>query len=164
MSHYGCSHEEYTVKFRPGYMSTDFAAWWQRQTPCRRDGCTSRPSVRSMNDGNYTKAMESKYNKLYVDRYVNGKTIKAKDEFMEWPGSYECHAVCLGIVGWRAVRKVKKVVDHHIKEVEEFKDYKTKPKSPLKGSTLYALGIFRVSYDARDYDPMEHGDYPVNDD
>ena len=132
-------------------MSTDFAAWWQRQTPCRRDGCTSRPSLRSLNDGNYTKATESKYKKLYVD----GK-VDAKDRFMEWPGSYECHAVFLGIVGWRAVRKVRKVVDHHIQEVEEFKDYKTKPKSPLKGSVLYALGNFRVSYDARDYDPLEH--------
>ena len=160
MSHYMNCHEEYTVKFRPGYVATDFAAWWQRQTPCRRDGCTSRPSIRTLNEGNYTKAMDAKYVKAYVETSKH----KPSDDFMEWPGDYNCHAVLLGIVGWRAVRKVRKVVTHHIQEVEETKDYKTKPKAPLKGSTLYALGEFRVSYDARDYDPMEHGDYLVNED
>ncbi len=164
MGHYVNCHELYKVKFRPGYTQTDFAHWWQKQTPSRRDGCTCCPSVKVLNDGNYTKAAATKYEKLYMNKYKNGKRIAAQDDFMEWPGSYNCHAVLVGIVGWRAVRKVRKVVNHHITEVEETKDYKSRPKSPLKGATLYALGKFYVSYNARDYDPLEHGDYPVNGD
>ena len=164
MGHYVNCHELYKVKFRPGYTQTDFANWGQKQTPCRRDGCTCSPSVRVLNDGNYTKAAESKYEKTYRDKWDGTKTTEVKDRFMEWPGSYGCHAVLVGIVGWRAVRKVRKVVNHHITEVEETKDYKSRPKTPLKGSTLYALGRFFVSYDARDYDPYEHGDVPQNDD
>jgi len=164
MGHYGNCHELYKVKFRPGYPQTDFAHWWQKQTPCRRDGCTCCPSVRVLNDGNYTKAAASKYEKTYRDKWDGTKTTEVKDRFMELPGSYNCHAVLVGIVGWRAVRKVRKVVNHHITEVEETKDYKSRPKTPLKGSTLYALGRFYVSYDARDYDPVEHGDVPQDDD
>lgn len=156
MGHYVNCHELYRIKFRPGYAVTDFREWWRQQIPCRRDGCSSNASVRILNDGNLTKAAESKYAKTYGGD-------KPKDNFMNWPGSYECHAVLVGIVGWRAVRKVKRIVNHHVKEVEETKDYKSRPKTPLKGSTLYALGRFRVSYDARDYDPMEHGDYPYDD-
>jgi hypothetical protein len=117
-----------------------------------------------LNDGNYTKAAASKYEKTYRDKWDGTKTTEVKDRFMELPGSYNCHAVLVGIVGWRAVRKVRKVVNHHITEVEETKDYKSRPKTPLKGSTLYALGRFYVSYDARDYDPVEHGDVPQDDD
>ena len=164
MGHYVNCHELYKVKFRPGYTQTDFANWWQKQTPCRRDGCTCSPSVRVLNDGNYTKAAAAKYEKTYRDKWDGTKTTEVKDRFMEWPGSYGCHAVLVGIVGWRAVRKVRKVVNHHITEVEETKDYKSRPKTPLKGSTLYALGRFFVSYDARDYDPYEHGDVPQSDD
>ena len=164
MGHYVNCHELHKVKFRPGYTQTDFARWWQKQTPCRRDGCTSSPSVRVLNDGNYTKAAMAKYDKTYVDTYKNGTRKDAPDQFMECPPSYGCRAVLVGIVGWRAVRKVRRVVDHHITEVEETKDYKSRPKTPLKGSTLYALGRFFVSYDARIYDPCEHGDVPQDDD
>lgn len=164
MGHYVNCHELHKVKFRPGYTKTDFTHWWQKQTPCRRDGCTCCPSVRVLNDGNYTKAARAKYDKTYVDTYKNGTRKDAPDQFMECPPSYGCRAVLVGIVGWRAVRKVRRVVDHHITEVEETKDYKSRPKTPLKGSTLYALGRFFVSYDARIYDPMEHGDYPQDDD
>jgi hypothetical protein len=34
--------------------------------------------------------------------------------------------------------------------------YKTKPTKGLKGGTIYAIGKYIMSYDARDYDPMEH--------
>ena len=164
MGHYVNCHELHKVKFRPGYTKNDFAHWWQKQTPCHRDGCTCCPSVRVLNDGNYTKAARAKYDKTYVDTYKNGTCKDAPDQFMECPPSYGCHAVLVGIVGWRAVRKVRRVVDHHITEVEETKDYKSRPKTPLKGSTLYALGRFFVSYDARIYDPCEHGDVPQDDD
>ena len=164
MGHYVNCHELYKVKFRPGCTKNDFAHWWQKQTPCRRDGCTCCPSVRVLNDGNYTKAAKAKYDKTYVDTYKNGTRKDAPDQFMECPPSYGCRAVLVGIVGWRAVRKVRRVVDHHITEVEETKDYKSRPKTPLKGSTLYALGRFFVSYDARIYDPCEHGDVPQDDD
>jgi hypothetical protein len=51
---------------------------------------------------------------------------------------------------------VRKVVNHHIKEVTESRTYKTKPTKGLKGSVIYAIGEYVICYDGRDYDPMEH--------
>lgn len=157
MSHYVNCFEDYKVAFRPGYMKTDFEKWWGRQKPCHRDGC-SRVVLRSFNDKNWNETVEKRFNKAY------SKNNKDNYDFLEFPDSYTCNGVLIGIVGWRAVRKVRKVVNHHIQEVEETKDYKTRPKTPLKGSTLYAVGKFVISYDARCYDPMEHGDFDVEDD
>lgn len=151
--HYSTSHETQEIAFRPGYLSTDFEQQWMKTTEFTRDHAGSQGiKVRSLTEGNYTKAMDAKYRKLYMD----DKAKDVPDRFMEWPGQYECHAVMLGIVKWMAIRKVKKVVDHHIKEVAERRYYKSRPKTPLKGSTLYAIGKFRVSYDGREYDPLEH--------
>lgn len=158
MGHHICYHEQHTVRFRPGYAQSDLSAWWRQQTPAKRDGCTDYPELRILNDGAISKAALSKYDKTYRDGAIaSGKD--APDQFMELIPQYKCHAVLLGIKGWRAVRRVRKVVNHHIREVEETKDYKTRPKTPLKGSTLYALGVFCLSYDARDYDPMEHASF-----
>ena len=159
MSHYGYNFAEYKVRIRrPGYIKTDFDAWWRKQKACYRDGC-SKTNVRVFHDGNWSQTVEKRFDKLYR----NKKNTDAYD-FLEYPNSYECNAVLVGITGWVAVRKVKRIVNHHVQEVEETKTYKTKPKTPLKGSTLYAVGKFILSFDARCYDPLEHGDYDVEDD
>ena len=86
-----------------------------------------------------------------------GKTAEKKyGDFLSYPDSYCCHAVLVGVVGWRSERRVRKVVDHHIKEVIESRTYKTKPTKGLKGSVIYAIGEYVICYDGRDYDPMEH--------
>lgn len=157
MSHYVNCFEDHKVAFRPGYMKTDFDKWWSRQKACHRDGC-SRVVLRSFNDKNWSETVEKRFVKAYSKKNPDNY------DFLEFPDSYTCNGVLIGIVGWRAVRKVRKVVNHHIQEVEETKDYKTRPKTPLKGSTLYAVGKFVISYDARCYDPMEHGDFEVEDD
>lgn len=151
--HFVVTHEEREIKFRPGYMKTDFNEAWSKTTEASRDHAGSAGvTIRTLNDGNYTKTAVAKYNKLYCEQ--NGKD--APDRFMEYPGSYECHAVLLGVIKWVAVRKVRKIVNHHVKEVTERRTYKSRPKTPLKGSTLYAIGRFRLSYDGREYDPLEH--------
>ena len=156
MSHYGMICEAHNVKFRPGYPETDFKTWWSKQQPCYRDHC-SEVSVRVKSTENLTKTRWDRW-----ERQNNKKC----DPFLEYGQviSYKCHALLVGIVGWRSVRKVRKVVNHHIQEVEESRDYKTKPTKGLKGATLYAIGRYVITYDARDYDPLEHGEYPTNDD
>lgn len=149
MGHY-INREEHTVKFIPGSVTTGFREWWGKQIPCTRDGCRS-VNVRIDSDQPLTKLREERFFKTCDKKYA---------DFLDYPDSYTCNAVLIGIVGWRAERKVRKVVDHHIQEVIESKTYKTKPTKGLKGSTIYAIGKFAMCYDARDYDPMEHGDYP----
>lgn len=151
--HFVVTHEAREIKFRPGYMNTDFKEAWSKTTECSRDGAGhAGVTIRTLNEGNFTKTAVAKYAKLYRDR--DGKD--APDKFMNWPGSYECHAVLLGVIKWVAVRKVRKIVNHHVKEVTERRTYKSRPKTPLKGSTLYAVGRFMLSYDGREYDPLEH--------
>lgn len=149
MGHY-INRESHTVKFIPGSVTTGFREWWSKQIPCTRDGCRS-VNVKIDSDQPLTKLREDRFFKTCDKKYA---------DFLDYPGSYTCNAVLIGIVGWRAERKVRKVVDHHIREVIESKTYKTKPTKGLKGSTIYAIGKFAMCYDARDYDPMEHGDYP----
>lgn len=151
--HFVRTHESTEIKFRPGYMKTDFNEAWSKTTESSRDHAGSAGvTIRTLNEGNYTKTAMAKYKKIYCEQ--NGK--EAKDKFMEWPGSYECHVVLLGVTKWVAVRKVRKIVNHHVKEVTERRTYKSRPKTPLKGSTLYAVGKFMVSFDGREYDPLEH--------
>lgn len=151
--HFVRTHESYEVKFRPGYMKTDFETLWRKSTEFSRDRAGSAGiTIRALNEDNYTKTAMAKYTKLYCDH--DGKD--APDRFMECPGSYECHVVLLGITQWVAIRKVRMIVNHHSKEVLERRAYKSRPKNPLKGSTLYAVGKFRVSCDGREYDPLEH--------
>lgn len=151
--HFVVTHEAREIKFRPGYMKTDFNEAWSKTTEASRDHAGSAGvTIRTLNEGNFTKTAVAKYAKLYRDR--DGKD--AQDKFMNWPGSYECHAVLLGVIKWVAVRKVRKIVNHHVKEVTERRTYKSRPKTPLKGSTLYAVGRFMLSYDGREYDPLEH--------
>lgn len=151
--HFVVTHEAREIKFRPGYMKTDFNEAWSKTTEASRDHAGSAGvTIRTLNEGNFTKTAVAKYAKLYRDR--DGKD--ATDRFMECPRSYECHAVLLGVIKWVAVRKVRKIVNHHVKEVTERRTYKSRPKTPLKGSTLYAVGRFMLSYDGREYDPLEH--------
>ena len=152
MGHY-INRETHQVKFRPGYAWTDFKEWWSRQTPATRDGCRT-VNVKTDSEQTLTKVRQDRFFKTCDKKY---------GQFLDYPGSYTCNAVLIGIVGWCSERKVRKVVDHHIREVIERKTYKTKPTKGLKGSTIYAIGKFAMCYDARDYDPMEHGDYPHDD-
>ena len=151
--HYIIEHESHTVKFRPGYPETDFKNWWRNQQPCWRDGCSS-VSVKVKSTENLTDARLKRY---------WAKERKNPDAFLECPDKYECKAVLIGIVGWCSERKVRKVVNHHIQEVVERKNYKTRPSKGLKGSTIYAIGKYVCSYDGRDYDPWEHGGERISD-
>jgi hypothetical protein len=148
MGHYVSAKEVYKIKFRPGYAETDFKNWWMRQIPYTRD--------HSGSDG-ITVKVDSTDNltKLRRDRFY--KTVDKKyGDFLSYPDSYCCNAVLVGIVGWRSERRVRKVVDHHIKEVTECRTYKTKPTKGLKESVIYAIGEYVICYDGRDYDPLEH--------
>jgi hypothetical protein len=148
MGHYISSQEVYKVKFRPGYERKDFETWWMSKTPYQRDhsGC----------QGIYVKVDSTEnLTKLRRDRFYKNAQ-KKYGSFLSYPDSYCCNAVLVGIVGWRSERRVRKVVDHHIKEVIECRNYKTKPTKGLKGSTIYAVGEFVIVYDGRDYDPYEH--------
>ena len=148
MGHYISAKEVYKVKFRPGYEKTDFENWWMTQTPFVRDhsGCQGI-TVKVDSTDNLTKLRRDRFYKTAEKKY---------GDFLGYPGSYCCHAVLVGIVGWRSERRVRKVVDHHIKEVTECRTYKTKPTKGLKGSVIYAIGEYVICYDGRDYDPLEH--------
>ena len=152
MSHYLCEREYYNVKFRSGYAEQDFRTWWSRQTPCHRDGCTTA-YVKVHSTDTLTKVRLERYRKAKPDPFLDCENVR----------SYTCNAVLIGIIGWCSERKVRKVVNHHIQEVTETRTYKTKPTKGLKGSTISAIGKFVISYDARDYDPYEHGDVPEDD-
>ncbi|GEM_PF-3290109 len=141
--HYGITRENHDVLSRPGYYTEDFRAYWQSQTPCERDGCSS-VSVETWSDKKLTQTRWKRFS-------------KAKNPFLdESTPSYTCHAVMAGVLGWVVTRKVRKVVDHHIQEVLERKSYKSRPKHIVKGGTLFAECRYVCSYDAREYDPLEH--------
>ena len=118
------------------------------QTPYKRDhsGCQGI-TVKVDSTDNLTKLRRDRFYKTAEKKYGN---------FLSYPDSYCCHAVLVGVVGWRSERRVRKVVDHHIKEVTESRTYKTKPTKGLKGSAIYAIGEYVICYDGRDYDPLEH--------
>ena len=146
MSHYIINNHVQTLKFNPQRPTYCFEEWWRAQEACHRDGCRTT-QLRIDSCENLTPAREQRFFKTAKKKY---------GDFLEYPAGYTCNAVMMGIVGWCCERKVKRIVNHHVKEVIERKMYKTKPTKGLKGGTIYAIGKYIMSYDARDYDPMEH--------
>ncbi len=146
MGHYINTHEVRMLKFNPVRPTYCFDEWWRTQEACHRDGCRTT-QLRIDSCETLTKVREERFRKTMKKKY---------GDFLEYPSSYTCNAVMMGIVGWCCERKVKRIIDHHVREVIERKTYKTKPTKGLKGGTIYAIGKYIMSYDARDYDPMEH--------
>jgi hypothetical protein len=141
--HYGITRENHDVLIRPGYYTEDFKSYWQGQTPCERDGCSS-VSVETWSKNKLTDARWKRFRKKR-NPFIDNDTP-----------SYTCHAVLVGVIGWVVTRKVRHIEDHHVVESTERKTYKTQPKHIVKGGTLYAECRYVCSYDARDYDPLEH--------
>ena len=141
--HYGKTREIHDVMARPGFYSDDFRAYWREQTPCVRDGCGA-VSVRVNSDKRLTQSRWQRFS-------------KKRDPFVDdWAPSYTCHAIMVGVLGWSVTRKVRHIENHHVVERTERKTYKTRPKHIVKGGTLFAECRFVCSFDARDYDPLEH--------
>ena len=141
--HYGATREKHNVLARPGYYTEDFRTYWENQTPCKRDGC-GRISVQVLSQKKLT---QTRWNRF----------CKTRNPFIDdWAPSYTCNAVMVGIFAWVVTRKVRRIEDHHVVERTERKTYKTRPKRIVKGGTLYAECRYVCTYDARDYDPLEH--------
>lgn len=141
--HYGVTREVHNVLVRPGCFIEDFKAYWRKQVPYERDGCCSV----SVQVDSTDKLTNTRWNRF----------CKKPNPFIdEWAPSYTCHAVAAGILGWCVQRRVRHIVNHHVEEALETKSYKTRPKHIIKDGTLYAECRYVCTFDARDYDPLEH--------
>ena len=141
--HYGNKREAHDVLARPGYYSEDFCAYWRNQTPCERDGC------------GLVRVQVDSTDKLTQSRWK--RFCRKRNPFIDdWAPSYTCHAIVAGVLGWAVQRKVRRIVDHHVVERTETKHYKSRPSRIVKGGSLYAECRYVCTYDARDYDPLEH--------
>lgn len=134
MSHY--------VMYNESVKTDDFRKFWNSTTPCKRDGCTS-VKITTVNTKNFTPTVKTRF-------------LKNKTESVE---SYTVHAYDLGICGYRVHVKKNKIVNHKRMEVDEVHEYKSKPTKIIKGGVLKAVHYYVFDFDARCYDPLEHGDY-----
>lgn len=141
--HYCVTRESHDVLARPGYFTEDFKAYWQDQQACKRDGCSS-VNVEIWSSKILTQTRLKRFSKTKNPRLDENAP------------SYTCNATMAGILAWVVTRKVRHIEDHHVVERTERKSYKTRPKHIVKGGTLYAKCRYICTYDARDYDSMEH--------
>ena len=141
--HYGVKRETHDVLVRPGYYTDDFRSYWQNQPACERDGC-GRVNVSIHSKERLTTARWERFRK------------KPNPIVDEWADKYTCNAILVGVLGWVVSRKVRHIEDNHVVERTERKAYKNRPKHIVKGGTLYAECRYVCTYDAREYDPMEH--------
>lgn len=126
----------------------DFNEWWKIQEPCERDGA-GYGQIQSISSylNNPKLSCNDKVNKRAYAKALAKRLI---------PGKYQTLVIDCGISGWCCERKVTRVIDHHRKEVTERRYYKTRPKTALKGGRIRAIHSYIYSYDAREYDPLEH--------
>ncbi len=141
--HYGIRRESHDVLIRPGYFTDDFRNYWRNQPACERDGC-GRVNVSIHSKDRLTSARWERFCK------------KPNPIVDEWADKYTCNAVLVGVLRWVVSRKVRHIEDHHVVERTERKSYKSRPKHIVKDGTLYAECRYVCTYDAREYDPLEH--------
>ena len=123
--------------------SSDFTAHWKAHVPYQQDGCTKIEFVNTNNDK--ATAKSKKDGEKYIDEH-------------EAP-SYTCRVYDCGVVAWESVRTVRKIVNHHVQNVEESRTYKSKPTTGLKGGRIRAVHDYCISFDGRCYEQGEHGSF-----
>ena len=124
--------------------TTDFRKFWHETTAYNRDGCTGIYII-PFHHGNCTDSV--------IKRFYRQK------ENREDPKSYCVNSYDCGIKGYEAVRVVSRIINHKRTQVQEVKEYKSKPKRILKGAKLHEVHTYILDYDYRAYDPLEHGDF-----
>ena len=139
-----------------------FESWWKTQRACYRDGCCSVRTYWSDYSGkNATEARTAAFIKKV------GTDLKKKGEASQYasldnPKGYTVVAYDVGTAGWRVSKKVNRIIHHKRKEVVEYKDYKKKPSHIPSGARCERLVQWVFSFDAREYDPLEHGESPYD--
>lgn len=128
--------------------TTDFNLWWRHQEPCVRDGA-SLGKIQSI-------ATYLGNSKLSTNQKVNQRAFSKALSMRLVPSKYETLVVDCGIVKWCCERQVSRIINHHRTTVTERKYYKTRPKTTLKGGVIKAVHLYIYSFDAREYDPLEH--------
>ncbi len=120
----------------------DFNSWWKSQTPVVRDGCSR----------------EAKIIREYADKNATERARKRIEKIVEDAGSYKCIAWDVGVDHYAIIVRKRKIVNHKIREVADTRVYKKKPSRIPKNGTLVEMHEYIISYDARCYDPLEHGE------
>ena len=139
-----------------------FGNWWNTQKACYRDGCSS---VRTRNTEYSGKnATESRLNAFLkkVNTDLSKKGEKSIYAPLDNPKSYSVIAYDVGDAGWRVSRKVNRIVNHKRTSVIETKDYKKRPSHVPSDARCERLVQWVFSFDAREYDPLEHGEEPYD--
>lgn len=146
----------YRKCFRSIEAPYDFKSFWRQQIPSYRDGC----DCIQINRTDYSKKRATQKR---LDTFLNTAT-KHKDvyEGLHSPDSYTVVAYDIGITGYAVVQRKTKNINHKRTEVEVVKNYKSKPSAIPTGSKILEIHRYVISYDGRDYDPLEH-DMPKSD-
>lgn len=96
-------------------------------------------------------------NSKFTDKRFESFVKKQSKKELPYPDNYSANFYDLGIDHFEIWQNKTKIVDHKRTEVQLRKSFKTKPSSIPSGAQLKEIHRFRVDYDTREYDPLEHG-------